>query len=302
MVEAVLLACRAMREWDVVVGNIVEKVEFFLLQHQACSNRVHRRIAPAFIEEATSVVERCEEVDVGVRSKPIEVSDFEVGPEMAVVVGRAIVVTQKGHRVALDNVLGVVLGEILCRIPEGRDGLDVFVQAEGKAVLLLVIGHELESIVVDIAVQLDAGLDAPVPFVVEHQWVAEEEARLVAAHVPVADGITVDDFLLLHFITNSGSLLLVNPLGEGPMLFGNLAIFCSSRHERGCNLFELVVEIIVVQENPVVVELAVEAVFNVANRLGNLPDILVTCEGDKGSVHALALGGGRREFLVIGRG
>ena len=33
VLEAIILACRAVREWHVVVCNIVEEVEFILSQH-----------------------------------------------------------------------------------------------------------------------------------------------------------------------------------------------------------------------------------------------------------------------------
>ena len=259
-------------------------------------------VAPSLVEETASMVKRGEEVNVCVGTEPVEVANLEVGPEMAVVVGLAAVVTEELHGVVLDDVLGVVLGEVLGGIPEGGDGLDVFVETESEAVLLLVLGHELEGVVVDVAVELDAGLDTPVPLVVKHQGVAEEEARLVAAHVPVADGVAVDDLLLLHGLANLGGLVLVNPFGEGPVLCGNLAILGGAGHKRGGDLLELVAEVVVVEEDPVVVELAVEAVFDLADGLGNLPDVGVTGEGDKGCVHAVAGDSGGRELLLVGRG
>ena len=262
---------------------------------------MHGSIAPSFVEETTSMVERGEEVDVGVGAEPVKVADLEVGPEVAVVVGLTAVVTKELHAVVLDNVLGVVLGEVLGGVPEGGNGLDVFVKTESEAVLLLVVGHELERVVVDVAVQLDAGLDAPVPLVVEHQGVAEEEAGFVTAHVPVADGVAVDDLLLLHLLADPGGLVLVNPFGERPMLLWNLAILGLSRHERRCNPLEFVVELVIVQEHPVVVELAVEAVLDVANGLGDLPDVGIAGEGDEGSVHAVAGHGlGEGCFLIWG--
>lgn len=176
MVQAILLASRAVSKRDVVVGNVVEEMNLFLLEHESSCNGVHRRVAPTLIEETTSVVQGSEVVDIGIGPEPIQIPNFEVGPEVAVVVRLAIVLADPFQRVAFDDVLGVDVCEILDRVPESRDGLDVFVQAKCKTVLLLVVGHELESVVVDIAVQLDAGLDTPVPFVVQHQGVTEKEA------------------------------------------------------------------------------------------------------------------------------
>lgn len=217
---------------------------------------------------------------------------------MAVIVGLAVVVTKELHRVVLDNVLREVLGEVLGSVPERGNGLNVFVQTESEAVLLFVVGHEFEGVVVDVAVQLNAGLDAPVPLVVEHQWVAEEKPRFVAAHVTVADGVAVDDLLLLHLLTDFGCLVLVNPLRVGPVLLGDASILGLAGNEGRCDPLELVVEIFVVEEDPVVVEFAVEAILDVANGLCNLPDVLVTGERDESGVHALSRHSRSRKFLV----
>jgi hypothetical protein len=224
VVETVFLTRRAMCERNVVVGDVVEEVDLVLGQHQSSSNGVYWRITPALVEEATSLVQRREEVDVGVGAKPIQITNLKVGPEMAVVVCLTAIVTEKLHRVVLDNVLREVLGKVLGSVPKRRDGLDVLVQAEGEAVLLLVVGHVLERVVFDVAKQLYARLHAPVPLVVEHQGMAEEEARFITAHVSVADRVTVDDLLLLHLLTDLGGLVLVNPLGKRPMLLGDFSV------------------------------------------------------------------------------
>lgn len=77
-------------------------------------------IAPALVKEAAVAVERFEEVEVGLRAQPVEVSDLEVGPldeyrvswnaeaswfqgwgretyEVTAVVGFAVVVAQPAH-------------------------------------------------------------------------------------------------------------------------------------------------------------------------------------------------------------
>lgn len=105
---------------------------------------------------------------------------------MALVVGLTAILTDKIHGVATRNVLRVALHELLRAIPKSGDGLKVFVQTDDEAVLLVVLLHEAEWIVADVTVELDAGLHAPVVLVVHHQWVAEEEARLVAAHMAIA--------------------------------------------------------------------------------------------------------------------
>ena len=51
-----ILASRAVREWNVVVGNVVEEVNFVPVEQKACSNGVDWCVTPALIEEATVTV------------------------------------------------------------------------------------------------------------------------------------------------------------------------------------------------------------------------------------------------------
>ena len=75
-----LFARGAVGKGDVVIGNVVEEVNFFLLQEQACGDGVNRRISPSFVEETAILIEGLEEIDVGLGPEPVEVTDFEVGP------------------------------------------------------------------------------------------------------------------------------------------------------------------------------------------------------------------------------
>jgi len=104
---------------------------------------------------------------------------------MAMVVVLAPIVAEESHGVVFDNVFREMLGEVFDRVPQGWNGLNVLVQAEDEAVFFAIVLHELERVVMNIAEELNAGLDSPVPFVVEHKGMAEEEARLVTAHVSV---------------------------------------------------------------------------------------------------------------------
>ena len=222
---------------------------------------------------------------------------------MAVVVGLATVIGKETHRVTTNNVLGKLLDVVLGAIPESGNGFDIFVERKGETVLLVVVGHELESVVLDVAEQLDAGLNTPVPLVLEHQGVAEEETGLVATHVSVGDGVSVDDLSGSHVGADLCSLVLVNPLGERPVLLGDLAISCLAGSKSGGDLLELVVERLVVEEDPVVAETVVEAVLDLANGTSNFPDVRVASESNKGGVHARAgVFGRRKTSLGVGRG
>ena len=69
-----------MRKGYVIVCDIVEEMDFFLLQQKSCSDGVDGSIAPSFVEETAVFVELVEVIEISLRSEPVEIADFEVGP------------------------------------------------------------------------------------------------------------------------------------------------------------------------------------------------------------------------------
>lgn len=69
-----------MREGNVVVGDVVEEVDLILFEKETCSDRVDGSISPPLVEKPTVFVETVEEVDVRLRSEPVEVADLEIRP------------------------------------------------------------------------------------------------------------------------------------------------------------------------------------------------------------------------------
>ena len=165
-----------MREWHMIVSNIVEEVYFVLCKGQAGSDRVDRSISPSFVEKPTILIKGFEKVDVSFRSEPVQAPDFEIGPEMTLVVGIPTIITKERHRIVLVYVLWMSLDELLRAVPESWDSLHVFVQAQNEAVLFLVILHESERVIVNITVELNAWLDPPIVFKLIQQGMSEEEA------------------------------------------------------------------------------------------------------------------------------
>jgi hypothetical protein len=53
-----------MGEWYVIVRNIIEEVDFFLLQEKTCGDGVNWRITPTFIEESAILVEGVKEIQI----------------------------------------------------------------------------------------------------------------------------------------------------------------------------------------------------------------------------------------------
>jgi len=79
-VQPRLLVDRAMREWHMIVGNLVEEVDLLLLQHDSGSNGVDGCIAPTLVEESAVPVQGREVVNVLLRAQPVQAANFEIGP------------------------------------------------------------------------------------------------------------------------------------------------------------------------------------------------------------------------------
>jgi hypothetical protein len=80
LINSGLLARRAVREGDVIVSNVFKEMYLFLFEEEAGGNRVDWSITPAFVEKSTVLIERFEKVNVRLRSEPVQVADFKVGP------------------------------------------------------------------------------------------------------------------------------------------------------------------------------------------------------------------------------
>lgn len=192
---------------------------------------------------------------------------------MAFVVGLATVITDELHRVVFRNVLWVILHKLLHATPETGNSRFILVETDDEAVLLVILLHEAERVGAYVTEEFDAGLNTPVVFVVHHQRVAEKEARLIAAHVSIALGATVDNFLPIHFLASIGRLILVDPVGIGPVLLRDQAIVSRAGDQRGGQLFEILVKLLVIQEHPIVVVITVESVLDGSDGLDQIPKV-----------------------------
>ena len=178
------------------------------------------------------------------------------------IIAFTIIIAQKCHGVVFGNMFRVLLDERLDAIPKRRDCLNIFIQTQDKAILLLVVLHELERVVVNITEQFHTWLDTPVVLELVHEWMSEKEARLEATHVPVADRVTVNDLALRHVFADLACVVLVNEGRKRPVLFRDLAIVSLSRNERSRHLLEIVVKGFVIEEDPIIVVVSVESILN----------------------------------------
>lgn len=164
-------------------------------------------ITPAFVEESTGAIQVLEVRFVLFAAEEVKIADFEVGPEVAggVSIG-ALGVLGTGH-VIRNPLPHVVVAEVrriggeesLSLGPKGRDTLWCVIEVDGETVGLVAILHVSEHIVVDVAEELDIGLNAPVVAVACESRVLVEHAAVPATHLVVGDlGAVLDVLFLQH--------------------------------------------------------------------------------------------------------
>ena len=154
-----------MRKRHMIISNIIKKVDLLLLQHQRRRNRMHRRVPPTLIEEPPRQVQMREVVDISRTPQPLQRANLKVRPEVAVVVGRTVVLGEPPHAVLVRDVLREEGGEVFHAVPERGDGLAVLVEGEHEGVFFAVLRHVGKGVVADVAEEFDGGLDAPVVLV-----------------------------------------------------------------------------------------------------------------------------------------
>ena len=181
------------------------------------------------------------------------------------IVALPFVITQPLHRIAISNMFRMLLHEFLRAVPYRWDGLRILIQADDEAVLPLILRHNPERIKSNVAVKLDAWLDPPVPLVILHQWLAEEEARFETTHMSVAYGISVDNLPFCHVFPDFLGFILIDEIRERPMLFWYCTIVGRPRYQSRRDLLEIFIKLLVVKEHPIVVVIPVESIFDLTN-------------------------------------
>ena len=102
------------------------------------------------------------------------------------------------HRVILMQILRMRRQKLLGLRPQRRYGLGVIVEIDCEAVSFVVVRHVSEDVVVDVAEEVDFGLDPPVVAGVCEGGVLVEHAAVPATHLVVGDDIAVLDVLLFE--------------------------------------------------------------------------------------------------------
>lgn len=187
------------------------------------------RIAPSLVEEASRTVEVLEIVLVRLAPPELHVSNLKVAPEVAggEALGLSVVLRPPD---VIDNPLDSavlvqiarVVGQEFGRLgPQGGQSVRIVVEVQGEAVRLVVVLHVAEDVVVDIAEEMDLGLDAPVVADVLERGMLVEHAAVPATHLMVGHHVGILNTVLLkhgsRFFEDAG----VDPRGRVPVVIGD---------------------------------------------------------------------------------
>ena len=114
------------------------------------------RISKPLVVEASSAIQPIKVSFIRLAAKEIEVSNFEIREKLAIVIVSAVVGVEQPVQV------GIRMYQLRMRIderagarPEGRKGASVVENVHVETVLHVVVAHEAEDVVVNVAEEVD---------------------------------------------------------------------------------------------------------------------------------------------------
>lgn len=287
----------ALKSW-IGRGNIPVYATCILKQPQ--SYRMHWRIPPPLVKKPARAIQMLEVILVRLTPPKLHICDFEIAPEMTGRVPVRLLVVFRSSFFVFEPCAGVHgVGFEVFRVrgyefegfgPEGGDGLRGVVQVDGEAVGLVMVLHVAENVIVDVTEKVDFWFDAPVIADVLEGRMVVEEAAIPTAHLVVGDQVAVLDILFGEDLGAFVEEVVVDPGGNGPVVFGDEFVaalgFCLGA---GAG-FEFVGEGDVVEEGPGVVEFVVPGPFEVSHGLDHAVNFLVADEGEDGCIDSGGIG------------
>lgn len=135
-----------------LIPNISKEPDLALRCEHSHAQSVHWRIPKAFVVETASFVQPVEVGFVSFATPEVEGADFEVGEELAVVVLVAVGGFEEPAEICFRvDKMGVSCGESHCSSPKRGKRACIVKNIHVKSVLHVVIPHESEYVVVDVA-------------------------------------------------------------------------------------------------------------------------------------------------------
>lgn len=112
-----------------------------------------------------------------------------------------------------------MLGEELDSLwPQTRESLGIIVEIDGETICFVVVVHVTEDIIVDLAEEVDVGLDAPVVSGIREGGVLVEEPAIPTAHLVIRSLAGILDTLVLENRRRLVEYIVVDPGRRLPVL------------------------------------------------------------------------------------
>lgn len=212
-----------------LIPDIPKEPNLALGHKHGHTKRMNRRITEPLIIKPAPPIQPLEILFIRLTPKKAQITDLEIAKELAVVVVTAVVLVQKPVEIRLGVYeFRVRVDEAHGPAPEARETARVVEDVHGEAVLDVVVAHEAEDVVVDVAEVVHVGLDAPVEVEFEEARVPVEETGVPAAHVSVGDHPAFADADGAEVFEGVHEAAFVDPVGEGPVFEGDdfVVAFC----------------------------------------------------------------------------
>lgn len=139
-----------------LVSNIPKEPNLALRYEHSHTQSVYRRISKSLVVEASPSIQPVKVSFIRFAAEEVQVTNLEVGEELAIVVVSTIVGIKQPVQVGIRVYqLWMGIDERAGSRPEGRKGASVIKNVHVETVFHVVIAHEAENVVVNVAEEVD---------------------------------------------------------------------------------------------------------------------------------------------------
>lgn len=268
----------------VLVSNISEEPYLALRYEHGHTQSMYRRISKSLVVEAASSIQPVKVSFIRFAAEEVQIPNLEVREELAVVVVSAIVGVKQPVQVGIRMYqLWMGVDERASARPERRKGASVVEDIHVETVFHVVIAHEAEDIVVNVAEEVDIRLNPPIPVKILEPWMLVEESTVPTAHVSIADHPSFPNSNGTQVFQAIHEPPLINPVRQGPMLFRHDFVIAFGRREILCSSPELITKWLIIEEDPRIVVLPIPLEFQLSHTLHQTRKLRVAHQADERS-------------------
>lgn len=139
-----------------LIPNIAEEPDFILRHEHGDTQCVYWCVSEPLVVEATATIQPIEVLLVCLSAEEVQVTNFEIGEELTVVVVATVARIQEPVEVGLGvDQLWVGVDKRACPRPERRKGPGVVEYVHVETILHVIVPHEAEHVVVNVAEEMN---------------------------------------------------------------------------------------------------------------------------------------------------